>query len=124
WPRSRLAALTRHLFDLGAAVVAFDILFAEPDRLSPARLMREPDFAGLEPAPGAANLPDTDAMFAAAIAGRPVVLGFAASLDPNRAPPPPRAGLAVTGMDPLPGLPRLAGATRPIPVLEEAAAGL
>ena len=32
WPRSRIAELTQALFDYGALVVGFDIVFSEPDR--------------------------------------------------------------------------------------------
>src|SRR5579864_1117581 len=35
WPRTRLADLITNLTTLGAAVIAFDIVFAEPDRLNP-----------------------------------------------------------------------------------------
>src|SRR4051794_27517648 len=35
WPRSELARLTDRLVSLGAAAVAFDMVFPEPDRLSP-----------------------------------------------------------------------------------------
>ena len=35
WPRTRVADLVQRLTDLGAAAIAFDIVFAEPDRLSP-----------------------------------------------------------------------------------------
>src|SRR6185437_15708240 len=35
WPRTRLADLVTNLTTLGAAVIAFDIVFAEPDRLNP-----------------------------------------------------------------------------------------
>src|SRR3954451_19564470 len=36
WPRSSVADLVNNLTRLGAVVVAFDIMFAEPDRLNPA----------------------------------------------------------------------------------------
>src|SRR6266576_4126358 len=35
WPRTTLAELLKKLAAEGAAVIAFDILFAEPDRSSP-----------------------------------------------------------------------------------------
>ena len=35
WPRTLVADLVTRLTKLGAAAVAFDIIFAEPDRLSP-----------------------------------------------------------------------------------------
>src|SRR6185436_10725923 len=36
WPRTRVADLIARLTDLGAAAIAFDVVFSEPDRLSPA----------------------------------------------------------------------------------------
>src|SRR6267154_4232539 len=36
WPRTRVADLLNNLTRLGAVVIAFDIMFAEPDRLNPA----------------------------------------------------------------------------------------
>jgi len=41
WPRDRLAELTRRLQDLGASVITYDVIFAEPDRLSPALFARQ-----------------------------------------------------------------------------------
>src|SRR3984885_5314867 len=35
WPRTRIAALIINLSRLGAVAIAFDIVFAEPDRLNP-----------------------------------------------------------------------------------------
>src|ERR1700721_4725712 len=35
WPRTRIADLITNLTRLGAVIVAFDIVFAEPDRLNP-----------------------------------------------------------------------------------------
>ncbi|MEO1749930.1 MAG: CHASE2 domain-containing protein, partial [Pseudomonadota bacterium] len=37
WPRDLLAELVYKLGDYGAAVIVFDVLFAEPDRYSPVR---------------------------------------------------------------------------------------
>jgi hypothetical protein len=39
WPRSEVGALVNGLFEMGAAVVVFDAVFAEPDRTSPLRLL-------------------------------------------------------------------------------------
>src|SRR3569832_2713587 len=36
WPRDVVAELVRRLVDRGAAVIAFDAMFPEPDRTSPA----------------------------------------------------------------------------------------
>ena len=120
WPRTLVAKLASRLNELGAAVVAFDVLFAEPDRMSPKNVMAQQE--GLDPAIFA-GLPDSDAVFAAQIARQPVVLGFAATRE-TRAMPKVKAGFAFTGESPLLAPPYLAGATLPLPVLEEAAAGV
>src|SRR5262252_1779719 len=39
WPRTLLAKLVDRLDELGAAAIAFDILFIDPDRTSPSRLI-------------------------------------------------------------------------------------
>src|SRR5260221_8189506 len=40
WPRTVLAELLEKLSDAGAAVVAFDMMFPEPDRTSPSEVVR------------------------------------------------------------------------------------
>src|SRR5665213_3773321 len=35
WPRTRIADMVAHLTRLGAVVIAFDVIFSEPDRLNP-----------------------------------------------------------------------------------------
>src|ERR1700730_487895 len=40
WSRDVLAALTERLTELGAASIAFDFVFSEPDRTSPSILMK------------------------------------------------------------------------------------
>lgn len=79
WPRYRMALLLKKLQLAGVQAVGMDILFAEPDRTSPAILQQElkkdldvdMDFAGL---PG--ELRDNDQIFAATLREGPFVLGF------------------------------------------------
>ena len=77
WPRGVLAELTNALNDAGAAVVAFDILFAEPDRSSLASLLSQndisPEISDLIAETGAVL--DGDEAFADAIFAMPTVLG-------------------------------------------------
>ncbi len=120
WPRDRLALLVQRLSDLGAAAIAFDVLFAEPDRLSPRTVMR--DVAGVDPTL-LGRLPDNDELFAEAIAGRPVVLGFGLTTEGNYRPPV-KAGFAFTGENPINAPPRLDAATPIRPQLQINAAGL
>jgi adenylate cyclase len=123
WPRSYMAALTDRLFDHGAAAVGYDVLFAEPDRTSPERIaeswsrFRE----GIPPVLPDLGLPPHDQVFAAAIAGRPVVLSVAGGQEGEV--PVPLAGVAVTGALP-PGLTQFPAAVVNLPDLTAAAAGL
>src|ERR1700723_2488567 len=36
WPRTRIADIVNNLTRMGAVVIAFDVVFADPDRLNPA----------------------------------------------------------------------------------------
>lgn len=50
WPRTLVARLVERLDELGAASIALDVLFAEPDRTSPASMLREmPELAPDDP---------------------------------------------------------------------------
>ncbi|PST22491.1 adenylate/guanylate cyclase domain-containing protein [Mesorhizobium plurifarium] len=120
WPRDRVADLVDRLSEMGAAVIAFDILFSEPDRLSPRSVMR--DVAGIDPAL-LDRLPDNDEILARSIGDRPVVLGFGIS-NAGTYRPPVKAGFAFTGESPVDAPPRLTAATPLRPQLEAGAAGL
>lgn len=120
WPRDRLALLVERLSDMGAAAIAFDVLFAEPDRLSPRTVMR--DVAGVDPTL-LSRLPDNDELFAKAIAGRPVILGFGLSTEGDYRPPV-KSGFAFTGETPINAPPRLTAATPIRPQLQISASGI
>jgi adenylate cyclase len=120
WPRDRLALLVNRLSDMGASAIAFDVLFSEPDRLSPRNVVR--DVAGIDPSL-AETLPDNDEIFARSIAEKPVVLGFGLSNEGNYRPPV-KAGFAFTGESPVSAPPYLGASTPLRPQLEANAAGL
>ncbi len=126
WPRDRMAEMVDRLHAAGAAVVAFDVLFVEPDRMSPSRLMQDPEVRsrlGLAETSAEADLPDNDRIFADAIERGNVVLGFGTS-PKLEGVPEVKAGFAYTGEDPAGYVARLQGGARVLPVLAEAAAGL
>jgi adenylate cyclase len=120
WPRDRLAQLVDRLTAAGAAAIAFDVLFAEPDRLSPRTVVR--DVPGIDPAL-IDKLPDNDEIFAQAIARSPVVLGFGLT-NSGSYRPHVKAGFAFTGEDPAGAPPRLDAATPLLPQFETSASGI
>ena len=124
WPRHWTAEILDRLFGMGAAVVVFDMVFAEPDRTSPQWLLNLwPDQPGLEKAIN--GLPDHDLVLAQAISRGTAVTGF--SIDPGGSGPPP-AGARVRFLEPdgpVAGhLPAYAGAVSGLTLLDEAARGV
>lgn len=125
WPRTRVADLVTRLTQAGAAVIAFDIVFAEPDRLSPSRAVD--GFRDLDESMRSKlkSLPDNDQVLAEVLRRSPGVLGESGLpyLTPVPAVDPPPLGLATLGGDPSPYLLNFPGRLRNIPVLEQAAPG-
>src|SRR6266404_3601189 len=125
WPRTILARLVDKLTEKGAAVVAFDAVFAEPDRSSLSRMV--PDLiAYTDPETVkkiAAQIQDNDTVFATAIAQSRVVLGFGFDLKGAAKPPRRFHGLVTAGDDPLKFLPAQGGTVKALDILEAAAKG-
>ncbi len=125
WPRNLVARLVDRLHEEGAAAIAFDILFAEPDRTSP-RIMGptwdpENRFPKLREA--LAGLPDPDAELAQSFARSAVVTGFVLAPNGETRLPARKAGFASVGEDPRRFVLGYAGAVGDLPILEEAAQG-
>lgn len=123
WPRSTLARLIDRIQDAGGLVLGLDMLFDQPDRLSPER------FAGTRPdldpeiARRLSALPANDAVLAASLQKIPTALGLAgvAGLggDPLRRLTP----IAIEGPDPRRWLARYNGMVGGYERLHAAAAG-
>jgi adenylate cyclase len=77
WPRTTLARLVNNLRKLGAAGIAFDIVFAEPDRTSPNLIAKSIRGLGKKAQQELERLPSNDDTFARIIKRSPVVLGQA-----------------------------------------------
>ncbi len=126
WPRTVMAKLLDALGHDGAAVVCFDILFAEPDRTSPeeaVKHMTPEEAAALQPL--IAGKESHDQVFADAIGNNATVLATALSAHASPPPPPPlKAGFATVGDDPKDFVPVFAGANVNLPILDAAAAGI
>jgi adenylate cyclase len=127
WPRTTIADIVTNLTNLGALVVAFDVVFSEPDRLNPdvaARTMRYLDDATRAKL---RDMPSNDQVLSDAIRGSRVVLGetglgqVISKADESL----PLTGIATLGeeIDPQLFLYQFPGLLRNVPVIEKAAAG-
>ncbi len=125
WPRTLVADLITRLTKLGAAAVAFDIIFAEPDRLSPNLVVGI--FAELDDQTREKllRLPSNDQVLAGAMRQSRVVVGQSVVHvpDPQTQARPPTARLGMMGADPSPFLWTGPGLVQNVPELETAAAG-
>ncbi len=125
WPRTRIADMIINLSRLGAAAIAVDVLFPEPDRLNPdavADTMRYLDDATRS---RLRALPSNDQILADAIKHSRVVLGETGlgSVNPELDKSFPVTGVAMLGQDPQPFMFDFPGLLRNVKPLEEAAAG-
>ncbi len=125
WPRSRIADLIDRIQLHQPAVIGIDLLFAEPDRFSPAMMAEALPVMPTEMAEKLATLPTTDQLLAQAFRRSNVVLGVAGL--PNvdaRFPYPPRAApMSLDAQQPLERLRRYAGHLQSLPELDRAAKG-
>lgn len=127
WPRTRVAELVDKATADGAVAIAFDIVFAEPDRLSPAQIVGDNPSLPAALAQEMLRLPDNDAVLAEAFARSRVILGQTSvrSFAGNRAEKRELADVqfALIGPDPKPYLLRFPDIVQNLPVLEAVAAG-
>src|SRR5580704_10265079 len=126
WPRTTLADLVTRLTQAGAVAIGFDVIFAEPDRMSPA--VAEQSFRGIDAETRAKldSLPSNDDVLADAIKHSHVVVGQVGTATPTprtAADAALQTGFAVRGPDPSPFLITFPGLLRNIPVIEQAASG-
>lgn len=128
WPRTRTARLIDALRDAGAKVIAFDVVFADPDRTSLSRLL--PDLA----ADFAANnikfdvgkigvAPDNDLILAQTVAKGKVVTGFAFLGATTENLPKSKTTILMNGGDATAHLMQFPGALKTLDAIEDAAEG-
>ena len=126
WPRDTLADLVGEIAKFGPRVVGVNIIFPEPDRLSPENLLqRFPMDAPLRES--LTQLPSNDAIFGFSLRQVPTVLGAAVTSLSSEAPegsvesPPILLRLGHQGAAEIRRYPAL---LRNLPVLEEASSGI
>ena len=122
WPRTQVAELIVRLAEGGVASVGLDMVFAEPDRTSPARIV------SLWPASGDLRslvqaLPDHDQVLSRAIGQAPVVTGFAFTRGQAGRAPAVKTSVAHAGDDPKPFVEAFDAAVVNLPEFETMAAG-
>ena len=124
WARTRIADLVTRLSKAGATAIVFDMVFPEPDRLSPDRIARSIRPMDASMADRLEALPSTDAVLADAMRSARVILGQTALAQPTTSDGGlPRTGFAVLGPDPSAFLSEFPGLLHNLPLLEHAAAG-
>lgn len=125
WPRTDAARLTDALTNAGASTIAFDIVFSEPDRTSPARavelLRQNPEARG--DYSEIAALTDHDELLGQAMERGPTVTGYFLTGEVNNARPPEHAGVAVSGTPPLEVFTEYNGAIVSLPMIGDRASG-
>jgi len=126
WPRTTIADLVTRITELGAVTIGFDVIFAEPDRMSPA--VAEHSFRGIDADTRAKldSLPSNDEVLAAAIRQSRVIVGQAGAATATPESPAEMAlqtGFAVRGPDPAPYVVTFPGLLRNVLPIEQAAAG-
>jgi adenylate cyclase len=125
WPRTRIADMIISLTQLGAAVIAFDVVFAEPDRLNPDAAAETMRYLDEVTRSKLRALPSNDQIFADAVRRSRVVLGetglaqVITGLDKTL----PVTGFAMLGGDPEHFMFDFPGLLRNVHALEVAAAG-
>lgn len=125
WPRPLVARLVDRLARAGAAAIAFDIVFSEPDRSSPEQALKvwpqTPEVIALRNS--VAALPSHDALFAESIARAPVIAGFVLTHNEGTRAPAQKSSFAIAGDDPKPFVLAFEGAVLNLPEIEAAASG-
>ena len=125
WPRTKVAELVTRLMEYGAVAIGFDVVFAEPDRMSPGFYAESLEAVDPSLREKLRALPDNDEIFAEVLRNNPVVLGQASyhRIIKGQEAPPAKAPIATRGDDPRSYLIRFPSVVRNTPLLEAAAGG-
>ncbi|MEQ1888716.1 MAG: adenylate/guanylate cyclase domain-containing protein [Alphaproteobacteria bacterium] len=128
WPRTRTARLIDALRTAGAKVIAFDVVFADPDRTSLSRLLPDlaADFAANNIKFDAGKIidaPDNDLILAQTVAKGKVVTGFAFLGTRTGELPESKSIILMNGGDAAAHLMHFPGVLKTLALIEGAAEG-
>lgn len=127
WPRSTVARLTSAIAAMNPEVIGFDVLFPEPDRLSPQQIVRTLPSIDRESRLHLLSLPSNDTLLADSFRRVPVVLAMAAlpatAAIGNSSGTTPVSLVAEAGADARGSLARFASLITNIVELDAAASG-
>ncbi len=127
WPRNRIAELVTAATEAGAVALAFDVVFSEPDRLSPANYAEDNPLLPVPLANILKTMPDNDEVLAEAFAASRIVVGQTSvrTVQGNRDVKQKVADIphAIIGADPIPFVQKFPDIVQNLPVLEAAASG-
>ena len=124
WSRTRIADLVDRLNDAGAAVIAFDILFAEPERNPVHQIvsdLKEADPELVQALAGYSERIDADRRLAASLQGGDSVLGFVLHNEPVPGSGTLPEPIATVGEDAPIVIPAMRSVTGNLELLQEAA---
>ena len=127
WPRNRVAEMVRAATAAGAVAIAFDVVFAEPDRLSPPQIAADNPNLPPDLKVRLQGMADNDRILANAFAAARIVVGqtsvrtFEANREDKREMR--EVAHAFIGGDPMPFLQRFPDVVQNLDILEEAATG-
>lgn len=126
WPRTLIAQLVTNIAKTRSVAMAFDIVFSEPDRLSPSLIANS--LKGLDETlrTKLRNLPNNEQVLALAMRRARVILGQSGSNEKSalaKGSKPPQTAIAVLGTKPDPYLISYPGLLRNLPILEKNAKG-
>lgn len=125
WPRNVLGNLIQNATAMGAGVVGFDVVFAEPDRMSPGVIAQTVPGLSEEAKEHLIQLPSNEEIFAGVIGKRPVVLGqVGINRETGLEDLPRKVGFAAMNGDPKPFLYHYPGVIRNLKELEDKAPGI
>ena len=116
WRRDKIAHIVDNLTALGVGVIGFDMVFAEEDDASPAKVAQEYNLSMTNPV-------DYDAIFAKSVAHSPTILGYVLNMEQNYTNTIPNvsATFIEKNRPKTHYLPQALGVTANIPLLQDAA---